>query len=245
MQLTIVGTGSKGNSYILKATNGDVLLIEAGVKFLNIKEKLDFDLSKVCGLLISHFHLDHCKGAEDACKAGINIYTSKESKENFRFKSNRVKVIEEEKSFCIGSFRVLPFAVSHDVYCFGFLIEHKEMGKTLFITDTFMVHHKFKNLNNIIIEANYSMEILEDLSSKGLIHDFLHDRVIKSHLSLENCKGVLIANELSKVYQIVLIHLSERNSNAVQFQKEIEELTGKKVTVATNGMVMDFNETPF
>ena len=56
---------------------------------------------------------------------------------------------------------------------------------------------------------------------------------------------MLKANDLSAVNNIVLIHLSDTNSNEKQFQKEVFEATQKNVSVATNGMVIDFNKTPF
>ena len=46
-------------------------------------------------------------------------------------------------------------------------------------------------------------------------------------------------------YNIVLIHLSDSNSDANLFKKEIFELTGKKVTVADKGMTIPFNITDF
>lgn len=56
MNLTIVGSGSSGNCYILENDN-EALIIEAGVKFTEIKKVLNFSLSKVRGVLISHEHL--------------------------------------------------------------------------------------------------------------------------------------------------------------------------------------------
>lgn len=56
---------------------------------------------------------------------------------------------------------------------------------------------------------------------------------------------MLSANDLTAVNNIVLIHLSDGNSNEKQFKKEVYELTGKNVYVASNGMNLKFNKTPF
>lgn len=56
---------------------------------------------------------------------------------------------------------------------------------------------------------------------------------------------MLAANDLSQVNNIVLIHLSDSNSDEKQFQKEVSELTRKNVTVASNGIEIQFNKTPF
>ena len=56
--------------------------------------------------------------------------------------------------------------------------------------------------------------------------------VLRSHFSLENVKEFLQANDLSKVQEIWLLHLSDGNSDAERFKREIQELTGKVVYIA-------------
>ena len=68
---------------------------------------------------------------------------------------------------------------------------------------------------------------------------------INSHRSLDTCKEILAANDLSGVHNIVLIHLSDANANAVQFQEEIQRQTLKTVNVASSGMIINFNKSPF
>jgi phosphoribosyl 1,2-cyclic phosphodiesterase len=72
---------------------------------------------------------------------------------------------------------------------------------------------------------------------------FLSDRIIQSHMNLDTCKKLLMANNLTQVNNIVLIHLSDRNSDAKYFKQTITELTGKNVSVAEPGLVIDFNKT--
>lgn len=56
MVLKVIGSGSSGNSYILE-TETSALCIEAGVRFSEVKKALDFNVSKIRGVLISHEHL--------------------------------------------------------------------------------------------------------------------------------------------------------------------------------------------
>lgn len=153
--------------------------------------------------------------------------------------------VESKKSFAIGNFKILPFDLKHDVPCLGFLIDHPECGRNIFITDTYFCEYTFPNLNNVIIEANYCKKIIDQKYGPESGKEFLRNRILKSHFSLQNCKDMLSANDLSKVNNIVLIHLSDSNSDEIQFQKEVAELTGKNVTVANNGMEIPFNKTPF
>jgi len=59
----------------------------------------------------------------------------------------------------------------------------------------------------------------------------LKKRILKSHFSLENVKEFLKANDLSRVQEIWLLHLSDGNSDAERFKREIQELTGKMVFI--------------
>ena len=54
-RLITVGSGSSGNSYILECEN-ETLLLELGVGWNEIKKALNFDLSKVVGVCVSHSH---------------------------------------------------------------------------------------------------------------------------------------------------------------------------------------------
>ena len=59
--LKVLASGSSGNSYIYEVDN-EILLIELGINFKDIKKALDFDLSNVKGAIITHSHGDHAKG---------------------------------------------------------------------------------------------------------------------------------------------------------------------------------------
>ena len=140
----------------------------------------------------------------------------------------------------------MPFDVKHN--CkepFGFIINHPECGNVLFITDSYYVAYTFKNLNNILVEANYSTDIVNQRLIDGNIHGKVRDRLIESHMSLDTCKALLRANDLTAVNNIILIHLSDGNSNAELFKKEVAAETGKKVTIASKGIEIDFGKTPF
>lgn len=246
MELKVIGTGSAGNCYILENTE-EALIIELGLNFKKIKEALDFNLAKVVGAIATHEHGDHSKGIKDALKNGIDVYASKGTFKALDINHFQAKVIESKKAFTIGGFKILPFDVHHDVNePLGFLIEHNDCGKTLFLTDTTHCDYYFSGLNNIIIEANYCTGIIQEkLGKEGSGMMFLKDRIIKSHMSIDTCRDTLLANDLTKVNNIVLIHLSDSNSHERNFEKTIKEATGKIVTAARNGQTIKFNKTPF
>jgi phosphoribosyl 1,2-cyclic phosphodiesterase len=57
MKLIVIGTGSKGNGYVLQDSKGECLLIEAGMKLIEVKKVLDFNIQNIHGMLVSHEHL--------------------------------------------------------------------------------------------------------------------------------------------------------------------------------------------
>ena len=245
MKLQIINTGSAGNCYILSNCT-TTLMLECGVHMKEIKQALDFDLSKVSGCLVTHEHKDHCKSLQEVTMAGIEVYASAGTIAACGIKSHRLNPVEAGTKYQIGEFTIMPFDVQHDcAQPFGYLIHHADCGNVLFLTDSFYCKHTFKGLNNILVEANYSREVLARKFLANEIHGALKDRVIKSHMSLETCKELLSANDLSKVNNIVLIHLSDSNSDAREFKKQVSELTGKTVTVAEKNMTLNFSKTPF
>jgi phosphoribosyl 1,2-cyclic phosphodiesterase len=246
MKLKILNSGSVGNCYILE-TETTALIIECGVKFKDIMQALDFNLGKVAGVLISHEHGDHCKSVKDVMAAGLNVYASDGTIAAMKVANHhRAFRLFKQTPKQIGEFKILPFDVKHDAAePFGFLIHHKECGNLLFVTDTYYVGHTFKGLNNILVEANYDQKIVDARLKDGNIHGKVRDRVLESHMSIETCKGLLEANDLTAVNNIVLIHLSDGNSNAADFKKQVQDLTGKTVHIAGKDMVIDLNKTPF
>jgi phosphoribosyl 1,2-cyclic phosphodiesterase len=247
MELIVLGSSSKGNGYILKSDNGECLLIEAGVPLKDVKKALDFNISGIVGCLVSHEHGDHAKYVQKYIDARIVVCMSDGTAGALKLSRNHWNnEIIAGASFNISKYKVIAFSIEHDAAePFGFLIQHPEMGTTLFATDTYYLANTFKGLNNIMIECNYRLDILEENIKAGNIHPAQRDRVLQSHMSYDTCVSTLLANDLSAVNNIVLIHLSEGNSNAEEFRNGITEATGKTVHIAEKGMSLNFTKTPF
>jgi phosphoribosyl 1,2-cyclic phosphodiesterase len=243
MLLKVTGSSSRGNNYILEGKD-ETLLIDCGIPLLEVKKALNFDLSKIVGCLCDHEHGDHSKFITQYLNAGIQVYLSPETAKAKGLHRNMV-LIETGKIYKIGTFQVKAFDLVHDCRNYGFLIRHSECGDVIFITDTNYCRYKFPGLNQVLIECNYSEKIVDEKLLKGTANMFVRNRVLESHMEFETTKDFLKANDLSKVNNIVLIHLSESNSNESQFQRQIQELTGKSVYIAKPGLVIDFNKQSF
>lgn len=242
MKLICLGSSSKGNSYILKANSGKILLIEAGVPYTEVKNAINYKVSEIVGVLLSHSHKDHAGFIKQY--QSVEVFAAKETGEEIEILHN-FKAVQEFTQFQAGEFSIIPFDVKHDVKCLGYLIHHNECGNVLFVTDCCYLKYKFAGLNNIMIEANYCEDILNRNIAEGKIPVVVKNRTLQSHMSVETCKQALQANDLSRVNTILLLHLSDGNSDEKRFKKEVEQLTGKTVVVADKGMTFNFNKTPF
>lgn len=245
MNLICIGSSSDGNCYILKSSR-DTLVIECGLPMLEVKKALDFQIGEIVGCIVSHQHRDHAKYLPDFLRCGVRVLALPDVFDSFRL-SNRVfcKTIQPMHGYIVGSFKVFALPVSHDVPCVGFVIEHEEMGKLLFVTDTMMFEYRIANLNHILLEANYSDEILDYNIENGITPPAMRSRLLESHMEIKTTEQILRETDLTGVNEVVLIHLSGRNSNAEQFRDRIKKTAGKPVYVASPSFQLDISKSPY
>lgn len=231
IEITALASSSKGNCY--RVTDGHTpLLLECGINYREIQKGFNFQMSEVAGCLITHEHGDHCKSLKDVLKAGIDCYMSTGTAGAIGINHHRIKHVKAQQPFTIGTWTILPFDVQHDVSePYGFLLVNNAGEKLLFATDTYYIKYKFTGLTHILVECNYSMEILNQNILDGSVPAVMKKRLLQSHFSLENVKEFLNVNDLSKVQEIWLLHLSDSNSDEVMFKEEIMALTGRRVYV--------------
>jgi phosphoribosyl 1,2-cyclic phosphodiesterase len=233
MDILSLASSSAGNCY--RISDGiSALLLEAGIPIQRIKRGLDYKLSGINGCLVTHSHADHCKAVKDLVKAGIDVYATMETLEAAGANGeHRANVIDIHKQFTINTFVIKPFETQHDCPgSVGYLIYSTATKERLvFITDSFYVRYKFKGLNYIMVECNYAADILQFNVDNGSLQEAQRARLVQSHFSLEHVKQFLRANDLSRVQEIYLLHLSAGNSDAARFKREIQAATGKRVIV--------------
>jgi phosphoribosyl 1,2-cyclic phosphodiesterase len=217
MVITALGTSSKGNCYLVTTDTG-CLIVDPGIRYREILEGIDYDLERIEGVVVSHSHGDHDKASKDLEKVGCQVF--------------RPWTIPHKYGM-VGGWQVTAVPVVHDVETYAFFMTHPE-GRVLYVTDTSEIPFRAK-AEVLMIEANYCEEILADKVLAGKIEPFVRDRIRKSHLSIDACCDWLQKVDLSETKLILLIHLSDGNSNAREFQKRVERLTGIETHIATNG----------
>lgn len=242
MELTVLGSSSSGNCYLLQ-NKEECLIIEAGISFKEVKKALDFIVSKIVGVLVSHEHGDHAKYVKEYLKAGIGIHTSLGTYSALGMDPLYIfKALTTDRYIQLGGFVIKPFDVEHDAKePFGFFIHHKEIGYLVFATDTYYVKYLFPDVNHILVECNYKQSILDE----GCTVKSLRDRTMKSHFELNNVKSFLEVNNTNKLKNVVLLHLSDNNSNAKLFQEECQSVTNKPTYIAEPGLTINLDLVPF
>lgn len=247
MQLQVLASSSKGNAYVLHSDTGS-LLIEAGIPFHKIKEGLEYNISNVIGCLISHEHSDHSKAAKEVMSSGIDTYMSKGTAEALSLTGHRLHIIESPyNEFSIQDFTIRAIVTEHDAAePIGFLIYYRPTDeKILFATDTYFIRYSFKALNYIMVECNYIPELLDWNVAQGRVDITHRNRLIKSHFSLPHVIEFLRANNMETVKKIVLLHLSDDNSDSNKMLAEIREITRRHTCLAEPGITIAFDKAPF
>lgn len=240
MMLHVLGSSSKGNCYLLESEK-ECLILECGVQLQEVRKALQFNLRKVVGCIATHQHNDHIGYLRDFLKANIPIYTNDETVEKVEVVYGELlHGVPEKQPFQLAGFRITPFYVPHDgVPCFAYKIFHEEIGNLLFLTDLEYCKYRFKDISQILVEANYSKDIINQDNS-----NFCH--VIKGHMELQTTLDFLHTNDNPSLMNVVLLHLSDSNSDSEKFIKRTKETVPRaSVYVADAGMEIELNIEPF
>lgn len=223
MKISILGSGSGGNSTYIESEKGKIL-VDAGFSCKKIEERLNFierELNDINGILITHEHIDHIQGAGIISrKYNIPIYITPES---FKAGESKLGKINPENlrfikdKFIINdSLLIKPFDVMHDAQrTVGYRIE-SQSGKVVAISTDIgyvnnIVRENFKAADVMIIESNYDYNMLMNCNYPWDLKARVKGR--NGHLSNNEAAKFIkeMYNEnLKKVY---LAHISKDSNN--------------------------------
>ena len=185
---------------------------------------------------------DHAKYATDFAKNGIKVYTNNDVIDKNKFPFGTYEALEQGKTYTIGSFRVVSFGLHHDVECYGYLIYHKDCGTILFALDSYKFDFAVSGIDHWMIEANYDDRILRANVEDGKIDRAQANRLMLSHMSLDNTVHYLHECQAEKSKNIILCHLSERNSDPDAFKSKVMGEFGVPTYIASRGLTVELNK---
>lgn len=226
MILKCLGSGSSGNCYLLSAET-ETLVLDCGLPIREIKKGLDWDISKVVGVLCTHIHSDHFKAVKDFENMGIKVWKP----------FSESNLTDHMK---LGGFSVQCFPLPHNgVANFGFYINANGQ-KILYLTDYEYCRFNFKSLqvNHIICECNYQQELV----SRDLAN---YEHKIRGHSSLGYCKRFISDNKTSALRTVILCHMGAETTVADECMAEVKKVVGEgvKVFVAHKGLEAELKES--
>lgn len=181
---------------------------------------------------------DHAKSVKDALKAGIEVYSTEEVQSLYP----RVKVPKMGKKTLIGGFSIQPLEVPHSCDCFAYIICHEEFGKLVIATDCSAFKYKIKNVNHWLLEANWS----EDILITNLCDNEMSRSLYQHHLEINDTIQALKVNFSADTQNILLIHLSDSNSDERAFVQRVkDELGFDRVEAARPNMIIELQKEEF
>lgn len=229
LDIAVYASGSSGNCYTV--SDGEtVVMLDCGLPFRRIERLTGFLLPTA--VFVTHEHKDHSKAAQDFMRRGVDAYMTAGTAAALGIEAqHRLHILNPREQTTVGRITVSAFPTQHDARepC-GFLLDDGD-DRVLYATDTYYIKYQFPGVTKMLIEANHSYKILEENVGAHILNKSLAERLIKSHFSIENVLAFLRANDLSKVKEIWLIHLSDGNADAGKFARMVEAATGKPVYI--------------
>lgn len=190
MKYNIINSGSDGNATIVE----EIILIDCGVSF----KKLSPHIKKLKLVFISHVHGDHFnkktvkRFAEErpTLRFAVGEYLVEELVKCGVEKKN-IDLIEKDKLYDYGLFKIKTFELFHDVENVGIKI-YLNNKKLIYATDTNSIDHvTAENYDVYLIEGNYINE--EELHQRAVTKEY-EERVKRTHLSQVKTTEWLLKN---------------------------------------------------
>lgn len=232
--LRTIGSSSKGNAYILTA-GGKHLLIECGLPFKSVLKALRYNVDEIVGCIATHRHKDHVGYIKQYKDYAIKVYSNPDNPDTLP--------LQPKQTYTIGGFKVMPLPVPHgDCTNYAYVIEHPDCGRIVFCTDAEDFPYNIPDVTSLIIEANYSEDLLVDaLMENKAIHSQSH-----THMEIGATTSIVERLLSPKLMRVILIHLSGSFSDERAFKSRICEVSGFAVVhSAASEPIIDISKEPF
>lgn len=222
IKIAVIGTGSKGNAYLVQVGDSK-LLLDAGVPMTKIRK---FNNNRICdidAMLITHTHNDHGAFVEELM-------------------NNGVRFVYDDIDNLNGKCSVHSDYQKHDIECRGYAVDFADKGIMLhYITDTVEPIVSVEYLRDDcrhywIIECDYTEETMayndEHESASVALRN---QRTRETHLSDKTVIDFFKRDDIP-ADAILFVHKSELNFDSKLFCKEWrKELPKLSMEIAENG----------
>ena len=236
-----IGSGSQGNCLVVESTDGmktTRVLIDCGFPIRRTLERLTalgIEPSTLTGILISHEHLDHIRGAPSLARRfniplWMNSGTHKASRK--KLSPGWVNVFDSHAPFELGNFQVTPIPIPHDARePVQFHLtdgNHKLVNLTDLGAITPFIAQISAGCDAMVIECNHDLDMLKN----GKYHAALKRRVAGQlgHLSNDAASDFVASIHHPKLQHLVAAHLSQENNLPELAQAALAKAVGAGVS---------------
>lgn len=220
VEVTVLGSGSKGNSTLIRTKNTAVL-VDAGFSCRQLTLRLaevGWSLDKIDGIVISHEHTDHVCGLRVTNKKfPQTVYCNAATLASYPLQSanlNRTEIISAGEEFSIGDIGFKPFTIPHDaVDPLGFVMETGGL-RVGHLTDagfpTELCKHHLQDCHLMVLETNHDYDMLVEGPYPWPVKQRIMSRT--GHLNNSAAAELLMDVYHTDLSTVFLAHLSQENN---------------------------------
>jgi len=222
MRFASLGSGSAGNCMVIEKASTR-LLLDCGFGLREVitrLEKLELAPEQITGILVTHEHDDHAKGAFKLgakynipiwLSHGTRIMTERYVPQDAKLKLN---VVDSHTSFAIDHIQVIPYPVPHDAReptQFTFSDGQYKLGV---LTDTgsttSYIEQMLSGCDALVLECNHDLTMLQNGPYSYALKQRVGGRL--GHLDNHSAASLLAKLDNSKLKHILAAHLSAKNN---------------------------------
>jgi phosphoribosyl 1,2-cyclic phosphodiesterase len=236
MRFASLGSGSAGNCMVIEK-GSTRLMLDCG---FTVKEtvvrlaRLAVEPSQLSGILVTHEHDDHAKGAfKLAARYGIPVWLSYGTRlmtERHRAEPDTVQlnVIDSHSAFSIGDIHISPYPVPHDAReptQFTFTDGLHKLGV---LTDagslTPHIEQMLSASDALVLECNHDLTMLEEGPYSRALKKRVAGRL--GHLDNQSAAQLLSRIDTSKLKHMIAAHLSAKNNTQTLARQALSDALG-------------------
>lgn len=183
-------------------------------------------------------HGDHVRSIDALMRYGLKAYSSTDVASIYP----KCNIIEPKKKYQIGGFQIMGLPVPHgDCPNLAYWIKTPDGQTLLFATDLQELPWTIKGIDVLMLECNYCEETVLNNLCNGVDINSRPD----NHLSLERALEATRRLYNAKLNKVILLHLSDGNSNEDLIKRRFKEELGIDVLIAESGLTVNLNEDDF
>jgi phosphoribosyl 1,2-cyclic phosphodiesterase len=258
VSVTVLGSGSKGNSTVISSSNTRIL-VDAGFSCRETFRRMSaagLAPEALDAIVVSHEHNDHVNGVFMlARKLDIPVFMTAGTHHDWwratrdKYEGEGLHKLETFSSGCgfvIGDVEIMPFTIPHDaVDPVGFRFT-AEGVRVAIVTDLgYMpenVKYYIQGCDCLMIESNHDLEMLRS----GPYPWSVKQRVLskKGHLSNEALAEFFTRDYDGGAAYLVLAHLSEQNNHPEIAKDTAEKALDGRLKLMQNRIVLALQDEP-